>query len=202
MPRFSTSAVSPARTRTYTSPMPPQYRHTRAHASSHPLLSPTAAAVASTPEPRIPSAVRRRDCGCSRTSTARAGKYGAWHDYLQYLHRHGKGARPPPGNDPNVHTKKTQVLQQAVCATGGAALPRCAVQITFLKSLRRCDRKGDVQVMGRSRWMHIAWQRILRVRTNRHKYATRPLPCTTKGGKRTVSLRWHDALLTLPIVLS
>jgi hypothetical protein len=58
-----------------------------------------------------------------------------------------------------VHTKKTQVLQQAVCATGGAALPRCAVQITFLKSLRRCDRKGDVQVMGRSRWMHNAWQR-------------------------------------------
>jgi len=55
------------------------------------------------------------------------GKFGAWHEYLQYLHRHGKGARPPPGNDPNAHTKKTQMV--------------------YLKSLRRCDRKGDVELV-------------------------------------------------------
>lgn len=55
------------------------------------------------------------------------GKYGAWHEYLQYLHRHGKGARPPPGNEVSHHTKKTQM--------------------TFLKSLRRCDRKGDVELV-------------------------------------------------------
>jgi hypothetical protein len=37
---------------------------------------------------------------------AGAGKYGAWHEYLQYLHRHGKGARPAPGKDPVSHSKK------------------------------------------------------------------------------------------------
>jgi hypothetical protein len=56
-----------------------------------------------------------------------AGKFGAWHEFLQYLHRHGRGARPPPGNDPNSHSKRTQMV--------------------FLKSLRRCDRKGDVELV-------------------------------------------------------
>ena len=105
---------------------------------------------------------------CGRVS---AGKYGAWHDYLQYLHRHGKGARPPPGNDPNVHTKKTQ--------------------ITFLKSLRRCDRKGDVRVrtlhatdgIGASSRMacdipHIRW-----IRAAAHGESTRPIACKLPGAK-------------------
>jgi len=55
------------------------------------------------------------------------GKFGAWHEYLQYLHRHGKGARPAPGSDPGAHTRKTQMV--------------------FLKSLRRCDRKGAVELV-------------------------------------------------------
>eukprot|EP00466_Bigelowiella_natans_P004973 jgi/Bigna1/90724/estExt_fgenesh1_pg.C_770105 len=74
------------------------------------------------------------------------GRYGNWHDYLQYLHvyvndystavglhslkyiillcRHGQGARPPPGNDPHKMTYK--------------------IKFNFLMSLSRKQRRGNV----------------------------------------------------------
>jgi len=52
------------------------------------------------------------------------GRYGNWHDYLQYLHVHGQGARPPPGNDPHKMTYK--------------------IKFNFLMSLSRKQRRGNV----------------------------------------------------------
>lgn len=52
------------------------------------------------------------------------GRYGGWHDYLQFLHTHGRGARPPPGMDPMKMTWK--------------------IKFNFLLSLPRKQRRGNV----------------------------------------------------------
>jgi len=52
------------------------------------------------------------------------GRYGEWHDYLQYLHTHGRRARPPPGVDPYKMTWK--------------------IKFNFLLSLPRRQRRGNV----------------------------------------------------------
>lgn len=52
------------------------------------------------------------------------GKYGAWPDFLRYVHRFGEGVRPAPSQEPERQSP--------------------ALVLNFLKTFHPDDRKGDV----------------------------------------------------------